>query len=117
MKSPAKRAIPRHPDSRPIAADALRRWESVQSRLVPIIGESGFRVLLARSLHRARGEHAWLAREAAPGDAFFPMLKASLENQPPERAALGRRALQDHFNELLIALIGKDLVTRLLDPV
>ena len=114
--SPAiKKARPDAPDSRAIAAAAIRRWELVQSRFAPIIGESGFRILFARSLHRAHGEHAWLARGPASADVPLAMLKASLEAQPPERAALGSRALQDHFDELLIALIGKDLMTRLLD--
>lgn len=105
---------PNAADSHAIAADAVRSWESVQSQLAPIIGESGFRVLFARSLHRARAEHPWLAREAAPGSVPFSMLKASIESQPPERATQGSRALMDHFNELLIALIGRDLVSRLL---
>ena len=112
-----ERIAPNPMDSHPIAADAVRTWESVQSRLAPIIGESGFRVLFARSLHRARGEHPWLAREPAPEDVPFSMLKASLESQPLERAAQGSRALMDQFNELLVALIGKDLVTRLLGPI
>jgi len=88
----------------------------VQSRLAPIIGESGFRVLFARSLHRARGEHPWLAREPAPGDLPFSMLKASLEAQLPDLAGQGSRALMDHFKELLVALIGEDLMDRLLGP-
>ena len=99
-----------------MAAQAVLVWESVQSRLAPIIGESGFRVVFARSLHRARGEHPWLAREPAAGDAPFAMLKASMETQPAERAAQGNRVLTEHFHTLLIALIGKDLMTRLLSP-
>ena len=116
MKSPPERIAPDAAESRPIAAGAVRDWESIVTRLTPIIGESGFRVLFARSLHRARAEHAWLAREPASGDAPFAMLRASLESQPPERATQGSRALMGHFQELLIALIGKDLVSRLLDP-
>ncbi len=116
MKSPSKRLAANRTDSTPIAADAVRHWESVQSRLVPIIGESGFLVLFARSLHRARAEHPWLAREAAPGNVPYSMLKASIESQPPESATQGSRALMGHFNELLIALIGQDLVSRLLRP-
>ena len=52
-----KRAIPDAPDSRSIAAGAVVDWEAVQSRLAPTIGESGFRVLFARSLPRARSQH------------------------------------------------------------
>jgi hypothetical protein len=86
----------------------------VRSRLAPIIGEDGFKILFARSLHRARAEHPWLAREAASPDNPFSSLTASLASQPPERAALGIRALVAHFDDLLHALIGKELAARLL---
>jgi hypothetical protein len=86
----------------------------VQSRLAPIIGEDGFRVLFARSLHRARSEHPWLARDPVAGADAFSTLKASLEAQEPERAAGGSRALLENFNVLLHALIGEELASRLL---
>ena len=111
-----KRATPKLPDSGPIAAQAVLEWEALQSRLAPIIGESGFRVLFARSLHRARGEQPWLAREPAPGDERFSMLRASLEAQLPDIASLASRALMNEFKELLAALIGEDLVNRMLAP-
>jgi hypothetical protein len=88
----------------------------VRSRLAPIIGEDGFRVLFARSLHRARIEHPWLAREPVPGDVAFSTLKASLESQTPELAAHASRALVANFNDLLHALIGEELASRLLGP-
>ena len=111
---PPKKRTARPVISNPVAADAVRDWESVQAQLAPIIGESGFRVLFARSLHRARLEHPWLARDAAPEESPFATLKTSLDSQPRERAALGSQALSDHFNNLLAALIGEDLMTRLL---
>lgn len=92
-------------------------WEQVQSRLAPVIGEDGFRVLFARSLHRARIDHPWLALEAAEDNAPFSMLKASLGSQTHARAEEGSRALMNHFNELLNSLIGKDLAARLLGAV
>ncbi len=101
-------------DAPAIAATAILTWGSVQSRLAPIIGEDGFHVLFARSLHRARVEHPWLAREAVQADNPFSTLKASLESQTTERAAEGSRALMAQFNELLGALIGEDLAGRLM---
>jgi len=86
----------------------------MRSRLAPIIGEDGFRILFARSLHRARADHPWLAREALQPDIPFSSLKASLESQAPERAAQGIRVLGAHFDALLHALIGKELADRLL---
>jgi hypothetical protein len=104
-------------DAPAIAGEAVRNWDQVQSRLAPIIGENGFRVLYARSLHRARLEHAWLARGPSKANAFFSSLKKSLESQTPEHAAQGCAALASHFDELLHALIGEELATRLIGPV
>ena len=117
MSSRPGKSTPHHMDALAIAAAAVRSWDSVQSRLAPIIGEDGFRVLFARSLHRARIEHPWLAREPVKADVPFSTLKASLESQTPERAEDGSRALMTQFNELLNALIGETLAARLLRPL
>jgi hypothetical protein len=98
------------------AAEIVGRWRFVQSRLAPIIGEDGFRILYARSLHRARLEHPWLAREPQPGNDAFSALKASLEAEAPERATGAGRALMGHFIDLLHTLIGEALASRLLRP-
>ena len=115
MKSPRpKRANSTRTGAAAIAADTVRNWDLVQSRLTPIIGEDGFRVLFARSLHRARFEHPWLAREPVKADVPFSMLRASLESQTPEHAEVGSRTLMAQFNELLNTLIGEQLAARLL---
>ncbi len=107
---------PKRIDSNEIAAAAVRSWGSAQSRLAPVIGEGGFRVLFARSLHRTRIEHPWLARDLVPGADVFSALKASLEAQAPARAASASRALTANFDDLLHGLIGEELASRLLDP-
>ena len=112
--SRSKRNKPKDADSRAVAAAAVRRWDIVQSRLAPIIGEDGFRVLFARSLHRARLEHPWLARDPVAGADAFSTLRASLEAQETKQAAGGSRALMENFNVLLHALIGEELASRLL---
>jgi len=114
--APPERMTPKPIDSHEIAAAAVSSWGSVQSRLAPIIGEDGFRVLFARSLHRARIEHPWLARDPVAGADTFSTLMASLEAQAPERAASGSRALMANFNDLLHALIGEELASRLRGP-
>ena len=108
---------PKPSDATAIASAAAEHWDLVRSRLAPIIGEDGFRVLFARSLHRARIDHAWLARQPSKPDAPFSSLKASLQSQTPERAVEGSQALATHFNELLHGLIGKELAARLIGPV
>jgi hypothetical protein len=101
-----------------VALEVVRDWDLVRSRLAPIIGEDGFKILYARSLHRARAEHPWLAREAVASDNPFSSLRASLASQSPEQAALGSRSHAAQFHDLLHALIGKELADRLLaDPI
>ena len=112
-----RKSTPQRLDAPAIAAAAVGSWDLVRARLAPIIGEDGFRVLFARSLHRARIEHPWLAREPVQGDIPFSTLKASLESQTPEGADEGSRALMAQFNELLNALIGEKLATRLLGRI
>jgi hypothetical protein len=95
----------------------VRRWGLARARLAPIIGEDGFRVLFARSLHRTRGEHPWLARDAAKVEPIFASLKTSIESQTVAHARLGSRALRTNFTELLNALIGEELAAHLLGPL
>jgi hypothetical protein len=113
--SPPKVRMPR-PDARAIAKAAVSSWARLQSRLVPIIGEDGFRVLYARSLHRARLKHPWLARDPVKGDLPYEALHASLEMESAQRATEGSRALRENFNDLLNSLIGEELATRLMGP-
>ena len=119
MKASRPRAkTPKGTASAAVALEVVRDWDLVRSRLAPIIGEDGFRILYARSLHRAREEHPWLAREAVVSDNPFSSLKASLASQSPELAAQGMRSHVAQFDDLLHALIGKALANRLLaDPI
>jgi hypothetical protein len=112
--TPPSGASPPRPDSPAIAAAAVSAWTHAESRLVPIIGEDGFRVLYARSLHRARAQHPWLARDPAKGEPPFAALTTSLKAESAQRAAEGSRALMENFHELLNALIGEELAARLL---
>jgi hypothetical protein len=109
--------VKRNPESRrahAVAEAAVGSWNAIQARLAPVIGQDGFRVLFARSLHRARIEHAWLATDVGEDGIAFSKLKASLESQAPERAEAGSRVLMAHFTDLLVTLIGKALAARLL---
>jgi hypothetical protein len=115
--SPPPDAVKKTPESRrahAVADAAVGNWSAIQARLAPVIGQDGFRVLFARSLHRARIEHAWLATDAVEDGIAFSKLKASLESQAPERAEAGSRVLMAHFTDLLGTLIGKALADRLL---
>lgn len=92
----------------------MRAWEEVERRLVPIIGEGGFRILFARSLQLTRRDFPWLARVPTPTQEPFADLEASLATEKPEQVAAGSRALLATFTDLLHALIGEALTDRLI---
>lgn len=103
-------------DAKAVAEAASRTWEDIAARIAPIIGERGFLALYARSVHLVQARFPWLAPPADPEKAhsFFATLTHSLERQPRQVAADGQRALVLTFTELLDALIGGALTSRLL---
>lgn len=103
-------------DAKALAETASRRWEEIAARIAPIIGERGFRALYARSVYLVQTSFPWLVPPAAPEQAhsFFATLTESLERQPPRVAAEAQRALLLTFTQLLDALIGGALTSRLL---
>ncbi len=96
--------------------DAVASWETVRSRLAPVIGENGFRVLFARSLHKTRPDFPWLVRDDNPAEPAFVALRACFEGQAPERVEAADRKLVAAFIALLNDLIGATLTARLLPP-
>ncbi|HET7158483.1 MAG TPA: hypothetical protein VFI62_05785 [Burkholderiales bacterium] len=103
-------------DAKAVAEAASKRWEDMAARIAPIVGERGFLALYARSVHLVQTSFPWVAPPAAPEQAhsFFATLAESLERQPPGVAADAQRALLLTFTQLLDALIGGALTSRLL---
>jgi hypothetical protein len=103
-------------DAKAVAEAASQRWEDIAARIAPIIGERGFLALYERSVHLVQRSFPWLAPAADSEQAhsFFATLTDSLERQPPRVAADAQRALLLTFTELLDALIGGALTSRLL---
>ncbi|MGZ8230884.1 MAG: hypothetical protein ACXWUS_14700 [Burkholderiales bacterium] len=95
---------------------AIRAWQGLAERLTPIIGERGFRVLYARSLHLTQPAFPCLlsakTQSVAP-EPFFTPLRQSLELHPA-LAADANRALLLTFTGLLDSLIGDELTARLI---
>lgn len=96
---------------------SMHSWEEARSRLVPVIGERGFRILLERSLHLTRREHPWMVRLAEASERPLDDLQASLTAESEEQALAANRTLRVHFIGLLHTLIGEGLTNRLLDPL
>ena len=94
---------------------AIRAWQGLAERLTPIIGERGFCVLYARSLHLTQPAFPCLVSaktQFVAAEPFFTPLRQSLELHPA-LAADANRALLLTFTGLLNSLIGKELTARL----
>jgi hypothetical protein len=92
-------------------ADAIVLWRRLAVELSAIIGAGGFETLYARSVHKVRSRHPWLAEG---GDPQFERLKASLEGQLPAAAGAAGIDLLTTFTDTLIQLIGESLTTTIL---
>ena len=106
------------------AADATAEatavtWRLVAAQLTPVIGARGLDVLFSRALHQASVEFPWLASAVDRGGSASPLpsLMACLAGQLASSAADASYALLLSFTDLLAALIGESLTTRLLAPV
>ena len=90
-------------------------WQRLAGRLSPIIGERGFRVLFARSLHLTQPAFPCLSPPEPRSDAVespFESLRQCLELHPT-LAADANRALLLTFTGLLNSLIGEVLTARI----
>jgi hypothetical protein len=97
-------------------ADAAQRIiRKLRLHLGKVIGPAGFDVLLARALVLARRSHPALSKVRATAGGGL----AGIEGDLPQDAAVSAGALSvvANFLELLIGLIGEDLVARLLRGV
>ena len=96
---------------------AIRTWEQVEWRLVPIIGQDGFRALYRRGLYLTSAAFPWLtAPRPTRADSPLADLKLRLDGETPLRAAEASRALLTTFTRLLTDLIGAALTQHILKP-
>lgn len=99
-----------------VADAAVRLWEQMATQIISIVGEGGFNSLYARSVFLTRTTFPWLAAGALPPQAEqrFAGLKTSLEGQTPTQASAASSLLLLTFTDILAALIGEQLTTRIL---
>jgi hypothetical protein len=100
-------------DAQEIALTARRMLTELAEAATPLIGEAGFRSLLARSAHLIRRQHDWLVWTAADPDGF-EALETCLGGQDPRVAAEATLALFGTLTQLLTLFIGESLTTPLL---
>jgi hypothetical protein len=94
----------------------LGLWEQMATQIISIVGEGGFNSLYARSLFLTRAAFPWLATGSPSPQAEhrFAELKQCLDGQTPAQARAANRLLLITFTDILAALIGELLTTRIL---
>ena len=99
-----------------VAYASSHLWERLAIELVGIVGESGFNLLFARSIHSCRAEFPWLAvsQPWRQPDSRFTALEDSLHGKAPDSARLASAALFLTFTDVLASLIGEPLTIRIL---
>ena len=98
-------------------AHLIQAWRRLAVQLGPLIGDNGFCALFGRACRLVGPEFRWLAGTPAckACDAQVGALDAMLAGVTPEQAEAACAALLKTFTELLAALIGQALATRLVD--
>ena len=105
-------------DAASVPEATVSTWKRVEARLVPIIGQEGFRALYRRCLYLTSVAFPWLTTmQITPLDSPFAELKLKLERETPVHAAEASRALLTTFTRLLNDLIGAGLTQRILAPI
>lgn len=93
----------------------------VIEKLIPhfsaLMGETGFRALISRSLMLASAEVVWLRDLRVEKDSSFEGLKELAAKIRPEELAAGGIVVLAQLLGLLMALIGEDLTLRLLSNI
>jgi hypothetical protein len=99
-----------------VADAAINLWEQMAAQIISIVGEDGFNSLYARSVFLAQPTFPWLtASPLSPqADQRFAELKKGLEGQAPSQAHEANSLLLLTFTDILAALIGEPLTTRIL---
>ncbi|MBQ5946816.1 hypothetical protein [Massilia sp. ST3] len=98
-------------------AHLIQSWRRLAVQLGPLIGDNGFCALFGRACRLVGPDHRWLAGTppCKACDAQVGALDAMLASVAPDQAEAAHAALLRTFTELLAALIGQALATRLVD--
>ena len=99
-----------------VVSAAISLWDQLSGQIVAIVGQGGFDSLYARSLFLSQSTFPWLEASAlsAQTERGFAELKTSFEAQMPAQAAAANSLLLVTFTDILAALIGEQLTTRIL---
>jgi hypothetical protein len=100
------------------SAALQRAWLPVIGALRDTMGEEGCDALLARALARAEAEHPTLItiRRVNGSSLHLEGITAGIEAHGVPAVAAANEALLAALVEILVRLIGEDMVMRLIDP-
>ena len=98
-------------------AHLIQSWRRLAVQLGPLVGDNGFCALFGRACRLVSPEFRWLSTmpPCKSCDAQVGALDTLLASVAPEQAEAAHAALLKTFTELLAALIGQALATRLVD--
>ena len=91
--------------------------DKLRPHLATLMGNTGFRALLARSLLLAGTEVAWLRTLKVTADGSLEKLDEVATPADPEKIFEGHVVLLAHLLGLLMAFIGESLTLRLVGEV
>lgn len=97
--------------SRTAIDQRMARWQRLAAELGAVIGDCGFDMLLARSIHLTQAQFPWLSTSVEPG---FSSLRADLQQQTPALADAANAALLAALTDTLAQLIGRSLASAIL---
>jgi hypothetical protein len=97
---------------------AMRSWQQLADQLTPYIGEAGLCALFGRATHLTQAGFDWLplpSSSATSPQILFEALAQALGNVEGLVAAQANARLLEIFTNILSALIGEVLATRILN--
>src|ERR1043165_6636441 len=86
-----------------VADAAIRTYEEYASRLAPVVGSHGFKVIFARTVKLIRREYPWLPdpAEQPDSDAPYSQLQECFESREPKEVRQAHRALLNTLYDLM----------------
>jgi hypothetical protein len=95
---------------------AIQSWQPFAMQLMDIVGEDGFLVMFARSLHLLRSTFPMLPNDSiqVTGGTWLAELKNALSGQDLIQANSANHQLLMTFTNILASLIGEDLTVEIL---
>jgi hypothetical protein len=100
------------------ADTVVATWREIAAALQPVFGQTGSLALYRRSLQLTEASYPWLAPlSAAPSPIDPALLRQVLTSTSHVEAVAASNAWFRSFQQLLSALIGPSLSSRILKPI